>query len=210
MNTQIKSAGQSRRNALKKILSAPFAANTPAFFKMLRKTHYVLTLSLFFFSASCSDNDGIALHEQKIKTGQSGFTILMPQSPSETVQSVNTPAGTIVIHLYYVNLEKAAFAVSFNDLPEKEPGSSADPQQVLASSRDGFLQTTGGKLASDKELKSGKYPCREYEVEAGEMVYFTRAYLVKKRLYQVMIALSTDKRRSGIVPKYLDSFRLDE
>lgn len=176
---------------------------------ILKKKMPRLMISLFVFAAACSCGNNTELKQYTISTDRGNFTISMPQYPETATREITAPSGKIKIHMYFVNLEKKAYAVSYNDLPPGQD-SSSEPQQVLASGRDGFIQAQGGKLLNDSVISYGEFPGREYEVEAGPYVYYARTFLVKKRLYQVMSAAGKDNEGRADAKRFLDSFSVNE
>ena len=153
-----------------------------------------------------------------------GFTVLMPGTPTSTVEGVDTALGKIPQVHFTLETGTAAYLVNYADFPV----SSDDPARVsraLDAGRDTMLaEQPGTKLLSEKEIVLDGHPGREWVFRDDPNVLIVRAYFVKGRLYNLLIGASYNVAfNSGrpsadprdrtdlferISAKFLDSFKL--
>ena len=81
----------------------------------------------------------------------------------------------------------------------------------LDQARDGAIASVGGKKRSEEKIKLKGHPGREIVIEKdSEVVVRMRIYLVKNRLYQVMVLGNGPVFPAKDAGFFLDSFRLNE
>ncbi len=144
------------------------------------------------------------------ETGQ--FTINAPETFQETQQSVETPIGTIDIHTFTAEKRKSAYVVAYSDYPPQVVTLS-DPQLLLDSSRDGALRNLKGNLVKEEKIELNGNPGRSLIInattETGEPATINaRLYLVKNRLYQVLVVIPEKNADLSKTQAFLDSFTL--
>jgi hypothetical protein len=140
-----------------------------------------------------------------------GFSVTMPSAPMEKKQQVKTATGTLTVILQIAEgRNDSHFVVSYCDFA---PGDlkKGDVDKRLDQARDGAVASAGGKKRSEEAIKLGSHPGREIVIEKdGEVVVKMRIYLVKNRLYQVMVLGNGPVFASKDAATFLDSFRLNE
>ena len=152
----------------------------------------------------------------KVAPTDAGFTILMPsKAPEKVIPLQGHPE--IENHVIALDTELAGYVVSYLQLTEDV----TDPDAIkgmLDSGRDAGIAASGGKLKSEKEIKLSGYSGREWKMELpGGLVATTRAYWVKRRLYQTVFITSPKvsdspeltRLRQDAGNKFLDSFALN-
>jgi hypothetical protein len=142
------------------------------------------------------------------------FSILLPGAPKQNNQSI----GTLTNQVYTLDTSSADFVIGFADLP-LAPVEDDEIKKLFDRGINGIITEKGGKLISDKAIMLGRYPGREYILEAvgtPATILKARVYLVDKRLYQIVVVQpkiegrpqSTIDYYNGIANKFLDSFKL--
>ena len=143
------------------------------------------------------------------------FSILLPGTPQEAKQSVQTPGGAVELHLFAIELKNnaGAYILAFADYPAatvKEKGA----EQLLTESRQAMLANTpGAKLAGEKKITFDGHPGREVSIETSKPqpgIMRDKMYLVGNRLYQIMIAGPKEKVESREADKVFDSFKVTQ
>ena len=138
------------------------------------------------------------------------FSILMPAQPQVQEKPMDTPAGKLINYVFLALKGNAAYGISYVDYPS----TITDPQAVLNSVRDGAISGVKGTLTSGKEITHKGYPGREFQASIQGGVYTSRIYLVKSRLYQMVVAGPTAQAQASAadVNRFLTSFdlKLDE
>src|SRR5262249_38722228 len=95
---------------------------------------------------------------------------------------------------------------SLNDYPRDATITDADR---FAAARDAEVAQAKGKLVSEKEIKLGSHPGREYEIAvSGLGVLRARIYLANQRVYVLKVLGPKSYTRSATAEKFLDSFKL--
>jgi hypothetical protein len=137
-----------------------------------------------------------------------GFTAAMPAAPTEKKKQVKTATGVLNVTMFIADgRNDSDFVVSYSDFPAADL-KKGDVDKRLDQARDGAIASVRGKQKSEKKIELNKHPGREIVIEKdGEVVVKMRIYLVKNRLYQVMVVGNAPAKDTGI---FLDSFRLNE
>jgi hypothetical protein len=140
-----------------------------------------------------------------------GFSVAMPAAPMEKKQQVKTATGTLSVVMQIADgRNDSLFVVSYSDFPEADL-KKGDVDKRLDQARDGAIASARGKKRSEEPLKLKGHAGREVVIEKdGEVVVKMRIYLVKNRLYQVMVLGNGPVFASKDVAIFLDSFRLNE
>jgi hypothetical protein len=123
-----------------------------------------------------------------VESKGAGFKAIMPAEPMLRTQQVKTATGQLRVTLFVAEGKNdAVFAVSYTDYPEMDL-KKGPIEKRLDQARDGAVASAGGKLRSERAIKLQGHSGRELVVEKnGEAVARMRIYLVKRRLYQVMV-----------------------
>ncbi|MEO8434427.1 MAG: hypothetical protein ABI596_05990 [Pyrinomonadaceae bacterium] len=151
---------------------------------------------------------------EKFSPEGGGFTVLMPGTPTVTDQEVPFGDGKLVNHLYMVQANSSVYIASYAEFPM----AVTDPaviKAMLDNARDKGVAAANGELRSEKEIKLGENPGREWLVSIpGAGIARARAYWVKQRLYQAFLLMPEGKgaeeeaAREAVMSKFLNSFAL--
>ncbi|MCF6278702.1 MAG: hypothetical protein L3J16_08140 [Anaerolineales bacterium] len=145
------------------------------------------------------------------------FAVLLPQTPTEEVQTASSASGEITVHMYIVEDVGTAYAVMYNDYPVDLGMASLDEagvNDVLDGSRDGALDGVSGEIVNESSIKIGDYIGREisYTIPSSVIpdsgVGYLRLYLVGDRLYQVMAIGPASSIDANKVDLFFESFQL--
>ena len=149
------------------------------------------------------------------KSASGGFEVLMPGTPKSSTEETPTAVGSIKLHMYiYEKSNDAAFTAMYSDYPKRLVQMS-NPNKILEGAQQGGVSNIKGTLKSEKKIKIGKHPGREFSALAPtpigtQMEYTSRVYLVENRLYQIAIAASIGKVSDADKKKFFASFKLTE
>ncbi|MDW8365330.1 MAG: hypothetical protein RMK49_05760 [Abditibacteriales bacterium] len=137
-----------------------------------------------------------------------GFSVEMPGTPKEDKQVLDTAVGKVDLFTFLLEVKDVVYLVSYNDYPSDTLKNSPS-SKVLDDWRDGFAKGVKGKVRSEKYITLKSNPGREVIVDApNDLVFKVRAYLVKQRLYQTLVAAPKNLESSPDATKFLDSFKL--
>jgi len=134
------------------------------------------------------------------------FTCEMPGEPKRTSQKVPTPAGTIDVVAYMLEVTSGAYVVSATPIPRNAPAVST--QQRLDGARDGAVKNVNGTLISEKQIKLDNNPGRELLVKGPQGVFMhQRMFLINNQLVQA-VAVSQTKAESADITHFFNSLKL--
>ncbi len=175
------------------------------------KTKQIVLVVCVILLAACS---GSGPEWKDFASAKGAFAITMPGTPKESSQSVDTAAGAINLTMFTTQVSSAAYLVSYSDYPE-DMMSSADPLKVLEGAQNGSITNFDGKLLSSKDITLDDNPGKEFTAEGkvtnpGDGSLSGRIYLVKNRLYQIIVIGLKDKTPAADIDKYLKSFKLSK
>lgn len=153
---------------------------------------------------------------KKLAPPAGGCTMLLPGTPTENKNVVDTKVGKLENRTYTLKTSMALYMVAYADFPD--PISDPDLiKRMLDSGRDQALSNTNGKLKSEKDIKLDGHAGREWLVEMpDDLVARARAYWVRRRLYQAIVLMeeasnaspAVVKLHEDVAAKFLDSFAL--
>jgi WD40 repeat protein len=149
-------------------------------------------------------------HEFSSKEG--GFTILLPDKPKETQQTITNAQGQRnEQRLFQVNQGTQGYLIVYRHEAALAVLNAELSKKSLETGRDALVTSLKGKLLSSKEIKlEDKFVGLEAQVElpASQGIYRSRFYLVRERVYQLGVFGPKDFVTAEQTQKFLDSFKL--
>jgi hypothetical protein len=134
------------------------------------------------------------------------FTATFPGTPK--LQTKQAMGQTIQMYILELSWGQFAYSVAYNDL-----GVDAEAMGGKAV-LEGAARGLGGNIKSQKDLRLQGHPGKEVVVEMQQggitMVLTNRIYVVKNRMYQVVVAGVKGKEPPASFPRFLDSFKLKD
>jgi hypothetical protein len=149
---------------------------------------------------------------REFSSRQGRFSVLMPGTPKEETEVKEFPVvGRGETHLFVLASESGVCVAAYLDLP----GLARQTQAFCDSFGKGFLKSigeatakgAGGKVVKDTDISFGKDPGKEILIEAPAGLATARAYFIKRRGYQLIIAPAAGSD-PGNVKRFLDSFKV--
>jgi len=161
---------------------------------------------------SATTSTAAAAQWRTLTSKEGNFKLKMPGKPQTMNRSLKTAVGKIEMHIFVVapTGQKAAYMLMYNDYPEQF-ARQADPKKVLDGAIHGVVRKRKGKITQEKDIKIDGYPGKAVVFESGsggaKFTGHIRTFLVKNRLYQVMVLYD----RSGAptkteIARFLTSF----
>lgn len=143
------------------------------------------------------------------KTGS--FTISMPGTPAESVQPLETPMGEIKNYAFTSKQQdgKVTYSVSYVDLPDVV--TSMNSTLVLEMVASGLVNNDNVKVLKEQATKLQEHPGRTFKLSTpGDKLTHHHAYLVKNRLYQVVVEhpVAQEVALMEDVERFFTSFKL--
>jgi hypothetical protein len=128
-----------------------------------------------------------------------GFSVRLPVEPKNT--SKDGPDGKTG-GMEATTPDGVRYEVQFNDVPKG--GLAAGPKFLL----DAIVKQLGDNVKSHKEVKLGDEPGVELAVEMGEIGITQRIFIVKERMYQLLVTAPKGKGNAAEAAAFLDSFKV--
>lgn len=150
------------------------------------------------------------LQEFKSKPGR--FAVMAPVPLKETTQSIKGKFGKVEMHMFMGQQGDTCYIVSYADFPPKQ-AHQPDPEKVLDGGRNGMVSNANGKLVFENKITLQGNPGRELVIDAKDRsgakgTVKARLFLVKNRLYEVMVAAPKGGISGLQMDDFLKSFRL--
>ena len=137
------------------------------------------------------------------------FSISFPSKPETATSMVKTVGGDVEVHRFSVvgKNNEISYLVQYNDVP---PNMLRDdgPDKILDRCRDSGVAAIHGKLAKELNSTLEGNPGRALEVEGAGFKVVYRIYLVKNRLYQLIVFWDGSKPLADRAGPFFDSFKL--
>lgn len=146
---------------------------------------------------------------QEYMSEDKDFTVLMPDKPKVDKKKLDSDEGTIEKSTYLVEIKNEWFGVSCWKYPTL-PTSPDLIEQILNTGRDRILTTGGGKLLTENSINIEGYFGKEIKIvpENGNVISWSRFYVVKNRVYQIYYIGTKEKIKSPEIGKFIASFKL--
>ena len=138
---------------------------------------------------------------------EGNFSAMMPGTPTEETKPITTESGREAQqHNFIVDKGPTAYFVSYTEYPYDVE----DSEQALDHSRDGFLKGIKGHLISERSVTISGYKGRAIKAQTDNEKYvaYLRQYVVKRRLYQVLIMAENSYTTTTMDDDFFTSFRL--
>ncbi|MBI5754169.1 hypothetical protein HZA40_03445 [Candidatus Peregrinibacteria bacterium] len=145
----------------------------------------------------------------KYSSTEGNYSITFPGTPEESSQEIPTDNGSFTLHgTVYKATENNAFAVAYSD-PLEKPVSKKGAYAILAQEQKGELNTPGTTMdGKDKKNSYKGYPGLYYKTRKDNMYGITQTYLIKTRLYQIVITKADKYPTNKEIKAFIGSFKL--
>lgn len=154
---------------------------------------------------AANSNDLSSFKEFVSKSG--GFKAKFPGTPKEETRGL---VG-MSMKIFSVDEKDGMMGIAYIDVPRGENMTNQQINAILTGARVGLIKTMDGKLIKEDPITlQGKYKGREIrgEVPSKNAELFCSMYLVKGRVFQVMIIGRDHWMNSDKARKFLNSFTL--
>lgn len=135
-----------------------------------------------------------------------GFSITMPDKPSQQTLPHKTENGQTSSPLYELTKGAFKYVITYMDYPFSVEGNERD--KLLDMGAEAGITNVGGKVVSNTPISLGSYPGREVKGEMQGVLYRSRVYLVGQRLYLLIVWMPSNKTNPENAAKFLESFKL--
>jgi hypothetical protein len=145
---------------------------------------------------------------QTFTSKEGRFTISMPGTPGSSKQGTATAIGNIDLYMFTLGTSNNQYAIGYADFPENlVAGGSTDA--MLEGAKTGAATNVGGTILAERKVWINNWPGREVSIglKDGKTIK-ARYYLVKNRLYEIMVGFDKGKEVPADTTRYMDSFRI--
>jgi hypothetical protein len=138
---------------------------------------------------------------QKFTAPDNSCSLLFPVTPTKQQQS--TSADKIVTDMWLAQESDDLYMLGITDYPVE-----LNEKLELDLGRDKFLKAVNAKLISESETTLQSYHGREFIGASTDYTFRSRVFLIKRRVYQTVIAQPTANLNAKTADKFLSSFTL--
>ena len=121
------------------------------------------------------------------------YALLLPGLPREQIQMIETAVGKTQLPMSMLaDTYKEEFvicAMNYNDFPVQITDPTAI-RKTLDGAREELLSNKTRKLISETDIRLDSHLGREIKIEQGDLVSVSRIFLVRERLFQVVVFAS--------------------
>lgn len=148
---------------------------------------------------------------KEFKSLEGGYSICMPGAPKLETRLANTAAGPVDLHFASVDQQSVSYGVAYGDYPVSLVQASV-PEKILDGVRNGMVSGLQGTLLAEEIISNTGNPGRDLRVATpdGKGTVRCRIFLVKNRVFQLIVVTTKEKSFSNNILKFLDSFKLTE
>jgi hypothetical protein len=141
----------------------------------------------------------------KFASDNGHFSVLMPDTPQEKVETTDSSHGPYTTHLFIVRDTTSVYLIGWVDY---DPSFNFNRQAELEANRDNFVNGIKAKLVTTRPTVVNGYSGLEFTAETEDRVFKSRVFLVGRRPYQIVIGSPKDMDDTAIVSKFFNSFKV--
>ena len=139
-------------------------------------------------------------------TSEAGhFSVMMPETPTDKEDTVQSPHGPYTTHLFVVKDEQSVYLIGWVDY---DPAFNFDRKAELEANRDNFVKGINATLLSTRTTNIDGYSALEFSAETADRVFKSRVYMVGRRPYQIVIGSPKGLDDSVSVNRFFNSFKI--
>ena len=171
---------------------------------MTTKTTLLIAVTLLLTGGS---------QQAKLKNAQSdwivfapkdgGYSVKLPWKPTALSLPHDTAEGRILYELIHEDLK---YVVGYMNQPISVE--TADRDKFLSTAAESGITSSGGKVLRNTSISLNGFPGREVTGEMEGFSYRSRVYLVRQRLYLLIVWQLPNKTDSENAAKFFDSFQI--
>ena len=151
--------------------------------------------------ATATDNSGWV----KFASDNGHFSVLMPETPQEKVETTDSSHGPYTTHLFVVRDTTSVYLIGWVDY---DPSFNFNRQAELEANRDNFVKGINAKLVTTRATVINGYSGLEFTAETEDRVFKSRVFLVGRRPYQIVIGSPRDLDDTANVSRFFNSFKV--
>lgn len=148
------------------------------------------------------------------------FKTLFPRTPKNTDAPVNTADFSLIMHAFVFDASKykddnAMYMTAYCDYPDTLVSSDFKDElvdEVFKGAVDRMAGRLGGEMVSVDRIAYKGYPGRNVKatVKDNQGFAYVRVYLVRSRLYILMVMCETPKEDNPSINRFFNSFEITD
>lgn len=135
------------------------------------------------------------------------FTVLLPQTPVEKTETVQSNVGPYTTHLFSVRSNGTIFVLGWVDYDLRF---NFGPQSELNANRDNFIKGIKGALVDSNYSTFDGYQSLEFTAETSDTIYKSRVFIVGRRPYQLITGTLKGVDDSANTARFFESFKIKQ
>lgn len=132
------------------------------------------------------------------------FSVLVPESPTEKSETVDSQHGPYTTHLFIVR-GSTVYLIGWVDY---DPKFNFNRQAELEANRDNFVKGLSATLLSTRATVINGYSAIEFTAETADRIFKSRVLLVGRRPYQIVIGSPKGADDTANVNRFFNSFKV--
>lgn len=167
------------------------------------KIKIIINIILLLSIASCVPQANWETYE----SSEGAFSVLVQGMPELDNTEIDIIFGSVTLYMYIWDKTDIVYMIAFADYPD-EVVSYSNPEDMLDAAKEGALENVQGEIISEKNIELKGYPGKEIVISAKveEAIATVHLYMVRNRLYQVLVITTENDPQRDNVSKFLDSF----
>ena len=130
---------------------------------------------------------------------------MMPESPSEKSETVDSSHGPYTTHLFVVKDTTSVYLIGWVDY---DPSFNFNRQAELEANRDNFVKGINATLLTTRGTVINGYSAIEFTAETGDRTFRSRVFMVGRRPYQIVIGSPKGTDDTENVNRFFNSFKV--
>jgi hypothetical protein len=141
----------------------------------------------------------------KFTSPEGHFTVLMPDTPQDKSETVDSAHGPYTTHLFIVKDTTSVYLIGWVDY---DPSFNFNRQAELEANRDNFVKGITARLVSTRPTVIDGYSAIEFTAETDDRVFKSRVFLVGRRPYQIVIGSPKTLDDTANTERFFNSFKV--
>jgi hypothetical protein len=141
----------------------------------------------------------------KFTSPEGHFSVLMPETPQDKSETVDSAHGPYTTHLFIVKDTTSVYLIGWVDY---DPSFNFNRQAELEANRDNFVKGISATLLNTRPTMVDGYSGLEFTAETGDRVFKSRVFLVGRRPYQIVIGSPKGFDDAAITDRFFSSFKV--
>ncbi|HXC72376.1 MAG TPA: hypothetical protein VN644_20480 [Pyrinomonadaceae bacterium] len=156
-------------------------------------------------NAPASVPDASASGWVRITNDEGRFSVLMPGTPEDKVETTPSEHGPYTTHLSILRQTDTVFLIGWVDY---DPSFNFNRTAELEANRDNFVKGVNARLLETRSTRIDGFAAIEFTAENENRVFKSRVYMVGRRPYQLVIGSPKGSDDSVIINRFFNSFKV--